>query len=352
MNCVAAIPRRHSARSAGMSACLCVLALAALLGCNANTEPKPPEIAFVARPSSDIRAELAPNSAVVKQLTLGERVEILARRRSTIRVRTDEGVEGWTHESDVVSEAVREQMVKLSAHEADSPPQGVVRAFDVLNVHVEPSREATTVYQLQQDEGADLLRREVAATTPTGGIESWYLVRLATGQVGWLLSSRVYSDIPVEVAQYAEGKPIIAYFALGEISDRDLGKAKTTWLWTQTDSRAADYDFDRFRVFRWSPARGSYQTIKLERHVEGYLPIRVGPVETDGGSENGFVVTVKKDGQRFNRTYALVGQRVKLISEEEVKPPKPVMIETPPQEPQPEGLVDRLLSWLNSARQR
>jgi hypothetical protein len=355
---VVAIAGRRTARLAGACVATCILGLAGLLGsgCTANTEPKPAELAFAARRSSDIRAELAPTSAVVQQLALGERVEVLARRRSTIRVRTTSGVEGWTHESDVVSAAVRKQMEELAQRQADAPPQGLVRAFDVLNVHLKPARDSTTIYQLQPDEGADLLRREVAPTAPGDKAESWYLVRLETGHVGWLLARRVYSDIPVEVAQYAEGRPIIAYFALGEVVDKSLGVVKTTWLWTQTDRREADYDFDRLRVFRWSAGRDSYQTIKLERRLRGYLPIRVGPVSTEKGeAATGFAVTVEKGGRRFVRTYALAGQRVALLSEQAVEPapaPEPTEVVPPAESAEPEGFVDRLTSWFRPARQR
>ena len=332
------------------SLALCFVALAAFLavGCTAGTTPKPAEIAYAARRTSDIRAELAPASAIVQQLKLGERVEILARRRSTIRVRTASGVEGWTHESDVVSEDVRARMDKLARQEADSPSQGAVRAFDILNVHLAPARDATTIYQLQPDEGAEMLRREVAATAPNGDLEAWYLVRLETRHVGWLLARRVYSDIPVEVAQYAEGRPIVAYFALGEVEDRSLDTSKTTWLWTQTDRREADYDFDRLRVFRWSAGRDSYQTIKLERRLHGRLPIRVGPVTTDRGQATGFTIMVEKEGRLFLRTYALSGQRVELVSQEAVETARAEDSASSSVDgsTEPEGFVDRVSTWL------
>ena len=343
--------RRGSSVACGTFVCV-LAAVVALLGCTANTEPKPAEIAFAARQSSDIRAELAPSSAVVQQLALGEKVEILARRRSTIRVRTASGAEGWTHESDFVSEAVRNRMEELAGREADSPEQGLVRAFDILNVHLEPARDSTTIYQLRPDEGAHVLRRQVAATRPNQAVEAWYLVRLETGHVGWLLARRVYSGIPVEVAQYAEGRPIVSYFALDEVEDKSLGESKTTWLWTQTDRRDAEYDFDRLRVFRWSASRDSYQTIKLERRLKGYLPIRVGPVSTDSEETAvGFEVTVEKDGKRFVRRYALGARRVNLVSEEPVQPPRPVAVEIDPpaESAEPAGFVDRLLSWFDPA---
>ena len=92
--------------------------------------------------------------------------------------------------------------------------------------------------------------------------EDWFLVRLPTGAAGWLLGSRTYSAIPIEVAQYAEGRRILSYFGLGPVVDSLTGESKETWLWVQGPRERQDYDFDRIRVFRWSNHRDAYQTIK------------------------------------------------------------------------------------------
>src|SRR5512140_1860897 len=88
--------------------------------------------------------------------------------------------------------------------------------------------------------------------------DQWSLVRNHEGQSGWILARRLVMAIPDEVAQYAEGKHIVSYFALGKVQDGDA--LKPTWLWTTSVSRTAPYDFDSFRVFTWSLRRHRYET--------------------------------------------------------------------------------------------
>ncbi|MGH9851884.1 MAG: hypothetical protein ACREBD_18765, partial [Blastocatellia bacterium] len=56
--------------------------------------------------------------------------------------------------------------------------------------------------------------------------EEWSLIRISTGQSGWVLTRRLVMAIPDEVAQYAEGRRIVSYFPLGEIRDRGLKDAQ------------------------------------------------------------------------------------------------------------------------------
>jgi hypothetical protein len=147
------------------------------------------------------------------------------------------------------------------------------------------------------------------------------------------------------VAQFAEGRRIVAYFALGQIEDQDLGESKTTWLWTQSPGRNSDDDFDRIRVFRWSTGAGAYQTIKLETGLHGYLPLTVRPSSGDANAQ--FDIIVEKDNEFFKRSYELNGARVSLVDEVptdrpvlELEEPRPVVDET-----KPPSMLERLLPW-------
>jgi len=44
-------------------------------------------------------------------------------------------------------------------------------------------------------------------------------VRTKDGSVGWVLARNLYMSVPDDVAQYAEGKRITAYLALGDVRD-------------------------------------------------------------------------------------------------------------------------------------
>jgi hypothetical protein len=315
-------------------------------------------VAWVARAQVSIREELGPRSAVAANIPLGTPVDIIGRRRKLVRVRAADGVEGWAREEELISSDVKTRLEILSARAEVFPPQGELRAFDELNVHLEPYRWSPTIYRLDKDEGAQLLarkrvvrREEDEVTMPSGAPrEDWFLVRLPTGAAGWLLGSRTYSAIPIEVAQYAEGRRILSYFGLGPVVDSLTGESKETWLWVQGPRERQDYDFDRIRVFRWSNHRDAYQTIKLERGVEGYLPVTMLPsVESPRGSGPGFRVIVSRNGALTARTFAMVGQRVYLASEAPAQPPPQIeeRVAVPaPDQLSPPTLSERLLSWL------
>lgn len=328
--------------------------------CTARTETTSAEPAWTARSEVEIREELGPRAPVIANLPLGTEVDIIGRRRKLVRVRVGENLEGWAHSDELISEEVKKRLEILTDRTHVLPSQGRLQAFAELNVHLEPYRWSPTIYQLRADEAVDLLfrkrvvRREqgTVAMPPEAPREDWYLVRLPTGAAGWLLGSRTYAAIPIEVAQYAEGRRILAYFGLGPVTDQTTGEPKETWLWVQSPRDRKDADFDRLRVFRWSNHRNAYQTIKLERGIEGYLPITMlNSVKVKKGEGPGFRMVVNRDGVRLARTYALVGQRVYLASEEPAPPPIQIeeRVALPvPGPPKPPSLSERLFSWLPS----
>ena len=338
----------------------CALCLAvATAACERQDSQQQFERAFAARNQVELQKELLPRSPVVATLARGEQVEIVNRRRRFVQVRTASGSEGWTQDSKLITPEIRDYMERLIAQTASMASQGVVRALDTLNVHLEPYRWSQTIYQLQEDEPVELLRHRVvdrfpdppAAGKPAPqpiGVDDWYLVRLSDGQPGWVLASSVYSAIPDEVLQYAERRRITSYFELGQPREGPDGKPKPTWLWTQIERPKQSYDFDRLRVFMWSQRRQGYETIKLERGLVGYLPVAVGGrIETGDGAYPGFTITVERDNRRIERTYALVNQKVQLVGERPAAPASGPAEARPPQPPPPPNpsLWQRLFRW-------
>lgn len=346
-------------------AAFALLGSVALLGACSN-QPTAPRVeeAFVARKGVGLRSELKREAPVVATLDLGERVEIIARRRRFVKVRTSSGVVGWTRDTRLATPALRQMMAQLRDQTRAEPPQGTLRALYTLNVHLEPYRWSPTIYQLREDEDAELLRHRLVDRLPHArqegkpppaptGLDDWYLVRTTNGQAGWVLTTGMYSAIPDEVKQYAERRRITSYFALDEVEDPRLEEPKKTWLWTQITRSKQPHEFDQIRVFMWSRRRQSYETIKLERGLTGYLPVRIHEkVEAQRGTGPGFTIVVEKKGKRLERTYVLLKYRVYRVDEKPARPPPPpirlVTIE-PPLEP-PRGLMDRLWAlWRKSS---
>jgi len=132
--------------------------------------------------------------------------------------------------------------------------------------------------------------------------DDWTLIRNANGQVGWVFTRRIFMAIPDEVAQYAEGKRITAYFSLGKIDGKD------TWLWTTCEPGPQDHEIEGFRIFSWNPRRKRYETTYIQRRIFGYYPVTV-----NGSS---FSVVLEKDGKRYREHYTLTGNRVKKDGEQ------------------------------------
>src|SRR5260370_20826373 len=82
-------------------------------------------------------------------------------------------------------------------------------------------------------------------------------------------------DIPVDVAQYAEGQRIIADFVLNQVDDN--GKQVPQYLLLLNQSKEASLiDFDQIRVFTWNKKMHHYDTAYHERNLEGMLPAPAG----------------------------------------------------------------------------
>jgi hypothetical protein len=132
-------------------------------------------------------------------------------------------------------------------------------------------------------------------------------------------------SIPDEVAQYAEGQSITGYAPLAEVIEKDSQTKHYNWLWTTSAKGLHPYDFDSFRVFVWSTKKHRYETAYIERNVIGFYPIET--LDATGGDEKAFTVVIEdKDGERYKRTYAFSGYRVRMISK--------VPYEAPPELPE------------------
>jgi len=357
----------------------------ALFLCACTSRPqRAPAIgeAYAGPATLNLRQEIAPRSAVVATVRHGERLEIIQQRRRFYKVRAAGGGEGWTDERMLLSPQEVAKLRKLGQQAKLWPSQGVATTFDLLNAHTEPHRESPSFFQIKAGEKVDVLDRRVTlraappskrlvvtqaaqpalrrkekerkkataippppmppapkppddwlahskspvATSLTAKPEptdDWTLVRNASGGAGWVLTRRLYMAIPDEVAQYAEGRRIASYFALGQV--RDKKQEKTTWLWTTMEQSLAPYDFDSLRVFVWSLGRHRYETAYIERNLKGYYPVLLHPVELTkslrgrapaGTKVSGFSVLVeKKDGKRYRRNYAYWDQRVRFAGE-------------------------------------
>ncbi|MFY9559678.1 MAG: SH3 domain-containing protein [Terriglobales bacterium] len=281
------------------------------------------EIAYVSAPQVNLRDRVAAVYTKVGLLKNGDRVEVLDRDRRFAKVRSAGGAEGWMEQRFLVSQQVYDKLQKLTQENQNDPVQGQGTTRNDTNLHVEPGRDAEHLFQIATGEKVALLKRGTAERPSTvvsparAGvkpdekkeskpvIEDWWLVRDVHGRVGWVLARMVDLDVPLEVAQYAEGQRIVAFFMLDEV--RDGEKKVPQYLTILTEPKdGLPFDFNQIRVFTWNVKRHRYETAYRER-LRGSLPVTVAQENFEKeGTLPTFVIRVQDDsGNESERKYKL-----------------------------------------------
>lgn len=286
------------------------------------------EVAYVSAPQAALRDQVAAIFNRVGNVKNGERVEVLDREKRFAKVRTGTGIEGWIEQRFLVDEKTFDALQKLTADNLNDPVQapGVMR--NDTNLHVTPGRDTEHLYQLASGAKVAILKRETAekqmasasppkmavkrgSKAPAGpALEDWWLVRDTQGRVGWVLARMVDVDVPLEIAQYAEGQRFVAFFPLNEVQDNDQGVLKQIpqYLCLLTEPHDGElYDFDQVRVFTWNARRHRYETAYREHGLNGALPVTVTKENFDKeGTLPVFILRVKDDaGSVSERKYKL-----------------------------------------------
>lgn len=276
----------------------------------------------------------------------GERVEILERSRNGRFVRVRAGAsEGWMEQRYLVTQQVFDGFQQLGRSHAATPVAARALTRAELNMHLGPQRDAERLYRLEANEKVELLERASspkpsppqaapiaaakpgAAATPSAPVvpiatvvpilEDWWLARDGKGHAGWVLGRMLDVDVPLEVAQYAEGQRIVACFVLNQVADGDKQVPQYLMLLSEPKD-GQPFDYNQARVFTWNPKRSHYETAYRERRLFGVLPARVA-TEPFGkeGTLPVFVLRVKDDaGKVEERKYKLNGVMVRRVTAE------------------------------------
>ena len=259
----------------------------AMPACKRSTITKH-EYMYVSAIETSLRDRVATMYNKVGTVHNGDRVDVLEHQRRFVRVRTDAGVEGWIEQRSLVTQEIFDGFQKLEQDAKGMAGQGHGTTRAELNMHITPSRDGEHLYLLKDGEKVEILKRAttdrnapkpqkpapppkappkakeekpspaetalpaaakppsaptvtladktpVAAPAPDNGkpaeppkqvMEDWYLVRNSAGQVGWVLMRMVDLDVPLDVAQYAEGQRIVGYFILNTVPETIDGEEK------------------------------------------------------------------------------------------------------------------------------
>ncbi len=273
---------------------LSLLALAAmvLLPACGRRHNRVLETDYVSAPQVTLRDQLSQVYNKTGTAKNGDRVDVLDREKRFARVRTESGAEGWVEQRYLVTQQVYTGFQNLKQEEQNSPVEGTATTRNDTNLHVEPGRDTEHLYQLSQGAKVSVLKRATvekissAAAIKTlsgpGGttkeikpaMEDWWLVRDLQNHVGWVLGRMIDLEVPLEVAQYAEGQRLVAYFMLNEVSDADKKVAQYLVLMTEPKD-GLPFDYNQARVFTWNVKRHRYETAYRERNLNGVLPVTV-----------------------------------------------------------------------------
>jgi SH3-like domain-containing protein len=265
-----------------------VLCLTTLLSGCGRGHKRVLETDYVSAPQVILRDQVAQVYNKVGTAKNGDRVDVLDHEKRFYRVRTATGLEGWVEQRYLVDQQVFDAFQKMAQQEHDAPVEGTATTRNDTNLHVEPGRDTEHLYQLVQGAKVSVLRRatveknlpNAAALSSIEGakvikpMEDWWLVRDSQAHVGWVLGRMIDLDVPLEVAQYAEGQRIIGCYILDEVADGDKKVPQYLMLLTEPKD-GLPFDYNQVRVFTWNVKRHRYETAYRERNLNGMLPVTV-----------------------------------------------------------------------------
>jgi SH3-like domain-containing protein len=302
-----------------------LLGLSALLcGCGRGRHDKDLEKAYVAAPQAYLRDRVAAVYNKVATVKNGEQVTVLERSRRFVHVRTADGKDGWIEQRYLVGDDVFEQFRQLAAANRITPVQATGVTRNDTNIHLTPQRDAEHLYLLKEGTRLQLLKRGTAPKALPGAVpvrtqaagkkqdpakpalEDWWLIRDPESRTGWVLARMVDVDVPLEIAQYAEGQRIVGAFVLNQVQDGEKKVAQYLVVLTENHD-GMPFDYNAIRVFTWNVRRHRYETAYRERNLFGVFPVRVGQESFEKeGTLPTFVLRVQdNDGKVIERKYKL-----------------------------------------------
>lgn len=242
---------------------------------------------------------------VVGSLKGGDRVEITKRTRNWAQIRTPDNVTGWVENADLLDAQTYEGGQKLLRDLREIPAQAEGHTGGVVNLRLEPSRDAAQLAQLPENLKVQVFGRRLVDRSAGDGQPSaakvrdaWYLVRADT-RAGWVLGRFIALDIPEKLALYAQGTNLVSWVVLNTVEDG--GQSVPEYL-TADRVGTQDADFSHIRVFTWWVKEHKYVTAYVESNLKGFFPIRVAVVD---GVHYFRLRLMDDQGEEFQKVYGL-----------------------------------------------
>jgi hypothetical protein len=255
---------------------------------------------------ADLNIHLTPSrdGEHLYQLKEGEKVEIL--KRAT----TDKNAPKPPPPPKTPTAASSKPAAQQPAASETAPVTSTTATTTTSEV-ASPSAKAATASSKPADKAKE-------PEPPKPVMEDWYLVRSSSGKVGWVLLRMVDLDVPLDVAQYAEGQRIVGYFVLNTVQENIDGEEKQEPQYLVLLNMPKDglaWDYNQVRVFTRNRNKHRYETAYRERDMEGYLPVKTGHAffEKEGDLPTFTIRKMNADGQIVESTYKMNGPIVRRV---------------------------------------
>ncbi len=265
----------------------------------------PLEVGYVLPPSVQVVDTPAEVRIVVGSLKSGDRVDIIKRTRNWAQIQTSGNVAGWVQNSDLLDSRTYASGQRLLRDLLNTPAQAEGHTSGIVNLHLEPSRDAAQLAQLAENLKLQVFgRRWVDRPMPDGQPAApkvrdvWYLIR-ADGRAGWVMGRFVALDPPEKLAPYAQGSNLVAWLVLKTVDDE--GQPVPEYL-TADRMGTQEADFSHIRVFTWWIKNHKYVTAYVEGGLIGYFPIRAAEVN---GTPYFRLRLMDEQGQKYQKVYGL-----------------------------------------------
>ena len=275
-----------------------------------------------------LRDRVAPVASRVVEVVNGEPLAVIEHDGRFYKVKTAQGQVGWIDVQAVIDAQTYHTFKQLAAQNEKDPVEAEATLRDELYMHVEPGRETEHFYLLPENSNVELLKRASVSRTPEpvyaplaklaepaparagkGGrpaaeaaagameepgpiMEDWWLARDSEGHTGWLLGSRLYTDVPEAIEAYGGDMRFAGAWPLAEVTDPEADtpdhKVKEYVAALVPYQSGLPYDFDEVRVYTWSVRHHRYETAFWLHDIAGFLPVRITSASTPHGDVPAF----------------------------------------------------------------
>jgi hypothetical protein len=145
----------------------CLLFLGLLVSCTSQGRSKDhsPVVAqaFVGPTTLNVRDDLNPKSNTVATLKHGDRLDVLEYKRRFVKIRTEQGVVGWTDNHLLLTTDQMRDLQQLAGDAKKLPSEGVASVSQDLNMHAEPNRTSPGFEQLKEGTKVEILQHKLVS---------------------------------------------------------------------------------------------------------------------------------------------------------------------------------------------